>query len=326
MHFPRRRLLQITAAAALASLSRAARAEDWPSRIVRLVVGFPPGGGMDAAARILADRLSQIWGQQVIIENKPGAGARIALDAVAHAAPDGYTMLISAGAPEVNRFLFSTLTFDPVADLAPVSLVGTFPDIISVSNSSPFNGLADLIAYAKRNPGKLSWASPGVGTVPHLAGELFERMAGIEMTHVPYRGITEGLMSDLIAGRVDAMFNTTGTLLSLVRSHQVRPLAVTSGTRFPGEPEIPTVGESGLPGYDVSSWYGLYVPASTPPAIVAKMNADIVVMLREPAVKEKFVPLGIVAAGSSPKELAERNSADAALWGPLIKAANIKVE
>jgi tripartite-type tricarboxylate transporter receptor subunit TctC len=326
MNLPRRRVLQLSGAAALAALPRATRAETWPNRTVRLLVGFPAGGGMDLAARILSNRLSEIWGQPVVIENKPGAGSRIALDAVAHAAPDGYTMLIAAGAPELNRLLFSTLTFDPAADFAPVSLVGTFPDIIVVSDSSPFENLGDFVAYAKRNPGKITWASPGVGTVPHLAGELFKRMADIEMTHVPYRGITEGLMSDLIGGRIDLMFNTTGTLLQPIRSHQVRALAVTSGTRFPNEPEIPTVRESGVPGYDVSSWYGLYVPAKTPPDIIQKMNADIVVMLREPQIRQKFEPLGILVASSSPAGLADKNSADAALWGPLIKAANITVQ
>jgi tripartite-type tricarboxylate transporter receptor subunit TctC len=326
LRLQRRRFLELGGAAALTSLSRAARAQSWPNRIVRLVVGFPPGGGMDAAARILANRLSEIWSQQVIIENKPGAGSRIALDAVAHAAPDGYTMLIAAGAPEVNRFLFSKLTFDPAADFAPVSLVGTYPDFIVVSSASPFETLTQLIDYAKRKPGQMSWASPGVGTVPHLAGELFMRMAGIAMTHVPYRGITEGLMNDLIAGRVDAMFNTAGTLLPLIKSHQIRALAVTSGRRFPSEPDIPTVRESALPGYDISSWYGLYVPAQTPQGVVQKMNADVVAMLREPEVKKKFEPLGMLAGGSTPGELAARNSADAALWGPLIKAANITVE
>jgi len=326
MNFPRRRFLQMTGAGALASLSRPASAQNFPSRVVRLVVGFPPGGGADLAARIVANRLSEIWGQQVIVENRPGAGARIALDAVAHAAPDGYTMLLAPGSPEVNRFLFSSLTFDPAADFAPVSLVGTFPDIIVVPNSSAFKTLEEFIAYAKANPGKISWASPGVGTVPHLAGELFKRMAGIEMTHVPYRGVTEGLMSDLIGGRLDLMFNTTGSLLQPVRSKLVRGLAVTTAKRFPNEPELPTVAESGVPGYDVSSWYGLYVPAKTPLDVVKKMNADVVAMLNEPAIKEKYEPLGVLVASSSPAELAAKNSADVALWGPIIKAENIKVE
>jgi tripartite-type tricarboxylate transporter receptor subunit TctC len=318
--------MQLAAAGTLACLPHAARADDWPNHVVRLVVGFPPGGGADLAARIVGNRLSEIWNQQVIIENRPGAGARLALDTVAHAAPDGYTMLLAPGSPLVQAFLFSTLTFDPATDFATVSLVGTYPDIIAVSNSSRFQKLEEFIAYAKANPGKVSWASPGVGTVPHLAGELFKRRAGIEMTHVPYRGMTDGLMSDLMEGRLDLMFNTTGSLLQPVRSKQLRGLAVTTAERFPSEPELPTVAESGVPGYDVSSWYGLYVPAKTPSDIIKKMNADVVAMLREPAVKQKYEPLGVLAQGSTPGELAAKNAADAALWGPIIKEANIKVE
>jgi len=326
MGFPRRRFLQLTGAAALAPFAKIARADAFPSRVVKLVVGFPPGGGADLASRIVANRLSEIWRQQVIVENRPGAGARLALDAVAHAAPDGYTMLLAPGSPLVQPLLFSTLTFDPAADFAPVSLVGTYPDIIVVPNSSPFQNLQDFIAHAKANPGKMSWASPGVGTVPHLAGELFKHMAGIEMTHVPYRGVTQGLMSDFIAGRLDLMFNTTGSLLQPVRSKQVRGLAVTTAQRFPSEPELPTVVEQGVAGYDVSSWYGIYLPAKTPPDIVKKMNADTVAMLSEPGIKQKYEPLGVLAQGSTPAELAAKNEADAALWGPIIKEANIKVE
>jgi tripartite-type tricarboxylate transporter receptor subunit TctC len=326
MKFSRRHFSQLAGLAVLAPAARPAFADTYPSRVVKLVVGFPPGGGADLACRIVAQGLSDIWKQQVIIENRPGAGARIALDAVAHAAPDGYTLLLAPGSPLVQRLLFSHLTFDPAADFAPLSLVGTYPDIIVVPNSSPFHTLQQFIAYAKAHPGKISWASPGVGTVPHLAGELFKHMAGIEMTHVPYRGVTEGLMSDFIAGRLDLMFNTTGSLLQPVRAKQVRGLAVTSAQRFAGEPELPTVAESGLPGYDVTSWYGLYAPAKTPPDIVKKVNADTVAMLAKPEIKVKFKPLGVEAQGSSPAELAAKNQADAALWGPIIKEANIKVE
>jgi tripartite-type tricarboxylate transporter receptor subunit TctC len=326
MGIPRRRFLQLTGAAALAPFAQIARADTFPSRVVKLVVGFPPGGGADLASRIVANRLSEIWSQQVIVENRPGAGARLALDAVAHAAADGYTMLLAPGSPQVQALLFSTLTFDPAVDFAPVSLVGTYPDIIVVPNSSPFQNLQEFIVHAKANPGKMSWASPGVGTVPHLAGELFKHMAGIEMTHVPYRGVTQGLMSDFIAGRLDLMFNTTGSLLQPVRSKQVRGLAVTTAQRFPSEPELPTVAEQGVAGYDVSSWYGIYLPAKTPPDIIKKMNADMIAMLSEPAIKQKFEPLGVLAQGSTPGELVAKNQADAALWGPIIKEANIKVE
>ena len=326
MNIARRRILQLSGAAGLLPLARAARADTYPSRVVKLLVGFPPGGGADLASRIVANRLSEIWSQQVIVENRPGAGARLALDAVAHAAADGYTILLAPGSPLVQPLLFSTLTFDPAVDFAPVSLVGTYPDIIVVPNSSPFQNLQEFIVYAKANPGKMSWASPGVGTVPHLAGELFKHMAGIEMTHVPYRGVTQGLMSDFIAGRLDLMFNTTGSLLQPVRSKQVRGLAVTTATRFPSEPELPTVAESGVPGYNVSSWYGVYAPAKTPPDIVKKIGADMATMLRAPAVQQKFDPLGILAQGSTPAELAAMNAADATLWGPIINAANIMVE
>src|SRR5579862_8236419 len=326
MQLPRRRLLQIGSAMALGSLVRPAHADTYPSRVVKFIVGFPPGGGADLATRIVADGLSQIWSQQVIVENRPGAGARIALDAVAHAAADGYTILLAPGSPLVQPLLFSKLTFDPAADFAPVSLVGTYPNIIVVPNSSLFQTLQEFVAYAKANPGKVSWASPGVGTVPHLAGELFKHMAGIEMTHVPYRGVTDGLMSDFISGRLDLMFNTTGSLLQPVRAKQVRGLAVTSAKRFADEPELPTVAESGVPGYDVASWYGIYAPAKTPPEIISKINADMVAALGDSAIKEKFKVLGVLAQGSTPAELAAKNQADAALWAPIIKEANIKVE
>jgi tripartite-type tricarboxylate transporter receptor subunit TctC len=322
----RRRTLQLAAAGALAPFGRLAFAETYPSRVVRLFVGFPPGGGADLATRIVANGLSEIWHQQVIVENRPGAGARIAADAVAHTSPDGYAILLAAGSPLVQALLFSNLTFDPAADLVPVSLVGTFPSIIVVPNSSPFRTLEELIAHARANPGSVSWASPGIGSVPHLAGELFKHRAGIEMTHVPYRGVTQGLMSDFIAGRLDLMFNTTGSLLEPIRSKQVRGLAVTSAKRFPDEPELPTVAEAGVPGYDASSWYAVYVPAKTPADIVAKINADTVTMLRDPAIKGKLKLLGVLPQSSTPQELAAMNLADAALWGPIIKEANIRVE
>jgi tripartite-type tricarboxylate transporter receptor subunit TctC len=195
-----------------------------------------------------------------------------------------------------------------------------------VPDSSPFQKLEEFIAHAKANPGTMRWGSPGIGTVPHLAGELFKHRAGIEITHVPYRGVNQGVMSDFLAGRLDLMFNTTGSLLEPVRSKQVRGLAVTSAKRFPDEPELPTAAESGVPGYDVSSWYAIYVPAKTPPDVVAKINADMATTLKAPAIKEKFKLLGVLPQGSTPQELTAMNVADASLWGPIIKEANIKVE
>ena len=326
MDLPRRKFLHVNGAAALALVFGSTYAQGWPNRSVQLFVGYAPDNGLDSVAHVLADRLSEIWSQQVIVENQPGDDPRVGFDAVAHAAPNGNTILIAAGAPEVNSSLFSKLTFDPAADIAPVSLVGTFPDLIIVPNSSPLYTVEKFIAYAKSRPGVLRWASPGVGTQPHLAGELFKLMTGITMTHVAYEGITDHLISDLVAGRVDAMFDSASALLEPIRSHRVRGLAVTSGRRFPNEPELPTVAESGVPGYDISSWYALYVPRKTPPDIVEKLNTDIVLMLRESAVKEKLSSLGVLVASSRPEELATRNSTDAAMWEKLIDVANIKVK
>ncbi len=325
MKVQRRRFLQFAGAAALLPFCRGARADTWPSRILKLEVGFPPGGGLDSAGRIVANRLSDLLGQQMIVENRPGAGGRIAMDAAAHAEPDGYTVLLAPGAPAVNSLLFDSLSFDPLS-LVPVSLIGTYPNLIVVPNSSPFAKLEDFVAYAKANPGKVTWASPGVGSIPYLAGDLFKHMAGIDITHVPYRGVAAGAMTDLISGRLDAMFNTTGSLLPAVAGKQVRCLAVTSAQRFPIAPDIPTVAESGVPGYEDTSWYGLYVPANTPADIVKKLNASTVTMLSDDATKQKFIPLGIAAASSTPEELAAKNAADVTRWAPIIKAAGIKGE
>jgi tripartite-type tricarboxylate transporter receptor subunit TctC len=327
VNIQRRRFLQLSATAAvLPILPRASRADTWPSRVIKLEVGFPPGGGADAAARIVANGLTDRFDQQVIVENRPGAGGRVMLDSVAHAAPDGYTMMLAAGAPAISGLLYSGLSYDPVTDFSPVSLLGTYPSLLVVPNSSPFGKIQDFIAFAKANPGKISWASPGIGSVPHLAGVLFTQMAGIDITHVPYRGVAAGAMTDLLAGRLDAMFNTTGSLLQPVKSNQVRGLAVTSAKRFALAPEIPTIAEIGVTGYEAVSWYALYVPANTPADIVKKASGDCVAMLGDPAIKAKFEPLGIVAASSTPQQLLAMNAADAARWAPIIKTANIKGE
>ena len=323
----RRDILQFAAGgAALAILPSVARAQGWPTRVVRLLVGFPPGGGADATARILANRLSEIWGRQVIVENKPGAGGNIAMDTAAHDNPDGYTMVLAIGAPAIYGFLLGSLSYDPVKDLAPVTLIGRYPNVVVVSNASPMKSLRDYISSARANPGKFTFASPGVGSSAHLTGELFKRMAHIDITHVPYRGVAAGGMTDLIAGRVDAMFNTTGSLLQAVRSGQVRGLAVSSGERFETAPELPTIAESGVPGFDVTSWYGVFAPSKSPARIMQKMHDDIGSILAEPALKARFEPLGVAVGGSTPTELAAKAQADTDLWGPIIKAANIRTE
>ena len=323
----RRKFLHLAAgAAALPALSSVAQAQAWPNRPVRLVVGFPAGGGADAAARIIAQRFSEVWGQQVVIENKGGAGGNIAIDAVAHASPDGYTILLGHPGLVINQFLYSSLTYDPLADFAPVSLIGVYGNLLVVSNSSALKTFPDFLRYARANPGKVTFATPGVGTSPHLAGELLKHRAGIEMTHVPYRGVAAGGMSDLVSGRVDSMFNTTGSLLQAARAGTVRALAVTLPERAATAPEIPTIAEAGVPGFDVSGWYGLLAPAKTRADILRKMHTDAAAVLADPALKAKFEPLGVDVGSSTPETFTTLMRAESELWGPIIKAANIKGE
>ncbi|HEY5963652.1 MAG TPA: tripartite tricarboxylate transporter substrate binding protein [Xanthobacteraceae bacterium] len=325
MTFPRRRFLRLlTAAAAAPALPRIASAQAaYPTRIVRLVVGFPPGGGADAVSRIIANRLSEVWGQQVVVENKPGAGSNLALDTVANSTPDGYTTIMSVRAPGLSRFLFSSLSYDPDS-FAPVSRIGTYTHLLVVPKDHPAKSMGEFIANAKANPGKVTFASPGVGTPSHLTAEFLKTRAGFDMTHVPYRGVAAGAMSDLVAGRIDAMINTTGSLLQASRGGQVRGLAVTAGKRSALAPEFPTMQESGVAGFDISSWYGLFMPGKSPPELIAKVNADMATILAEPAIKARLAPLGIEAASSTPAQLAADAKAETELWGPVIKAANIK--
>jgi len=298
---------------------------NWPQRVVRIIVPYVPGGGTDAVARILAAGLSKSAGYQIVIENKGGGSTNIGTEAVAHATPDGYTVLFCSLSFAINRFLFPTLGYDSFVDFAPVTLIASYPDLMTVPNTSPASSVAEFITYAKTNGGKTTFASSGTGSSPHLAGELFKRRAGIEMTHIPYRGAGPA-MTDVIAGRVDVMFNTFGATLSLVRDGQLRGLAVTSAKRFPAAPELPTIAETALPGFDVTAWYALYVPAQTPPEIIRKLNADVVAVLADPGVRDKMELLGIAVVGSTPAELARHLKAETELWGPVIKAANIRGE
>jgi tripartite-type tricarboxylate transporter receptor subunit TctC len=326
VQLPRRHFLHMTAgAAALASLPSAARSQIYPTRPVRLLVGFPPGGGSDVGARIIANRLSELWGQQVIVENKPGAGGHLAIDVAAHASHDGYTMIWVGGSIPLYGLMIKSINYDPEADLTPVTLVGTYPNILAVPNASPWQSVRDLIAAAKANPGTVTFSSPGVGTSPHLTGVLFARLAGIDIRHVPYRGGGPAL-TDLIAARVDCMFNTAGTLLTAIRAGQVRGLAVTSGKRSATAPELPTIAESGVPDLDVTSWYALYMPANSPAPFVQKVSHDASEMLNEPAVKAKYEQLGILSGGSTPAELAERGRSEAKLWRSVMAAAGIQPE
>jgi tripartite-type tricarboxylate transporter receptor subunit TctC len=318
----RRRLLRLTAASCLAQslFGRVALAQAWPKRVVRLIVPFSPGGSTDAVARIIANRLSEVWGQQMVVENRGGGASNIGHQEVVRSEADGHTVLIASLPLAVNRFLFPSLGYDPVADLAPVTLICTYPNVMTVPNSSPAKSVQEFIAHAKAN--QLTFASSGNGTSVHLSGELFKRMAGIEMTHVPYRGGGPAV-NDLIPGRVDVMFNTIGTALPLVRGGQLRGLAVTTAERFFTAPDMPTVAESGIPGFDVSSWFAFFVPARTPRPIVDKLQADTAAVLAEPVIKDRIQNLGIKVETSTPEQLAAHLKSEMDKWGPVIKAAGI---
>ena len=321
----RRDFLRLAAAtAALPAMPHLAKAQaGYPNRLVRLVVGFPAGGGADAVSRIVAARLSELMGQQVVVENKPGAGSNLALDHVANSPADGYTIIMSVRAPGLSRDLFTKLSYDPDA-FAPVSRIGVYTHMLVVPKDHPAKTMAEFIAHAKANPGKVTFASPGVCTPSHLTAEYLKTRGNFEMTHVPYRGVAAGAMSDLMANRIDAMVNTTGSLLQAARSGNVRGLAVTSAKRSGLAPEFPTMQESGVAGFDISSWYGLFMPLKTPPDIVKRVNAEMAKLLTEPEIKAKLAPLGIEAASSTPEQLAAEAKAEVELWGPVIKAANIK--
>jgi len=321
----RRTLLKISAASLVASaLASRGRAQAWPSRPVRLVVPYPAGGGADAIARIVSGRLGEIWGQQVVIENRGGAGGNIASDNVAHSAPDGYTLYLAGEFLATNPYLYPKLTYDPVADLTPVSLVVQYPIAMVVPNASPAHSVQDFIDRAKAEPGRLTFASPGHGTGPHLAGEMFKRVAGIALTHVPYRGAAPALQ-DVVPGRVDSFFNNIAGVAPLMREGQLRVLAITTGKRMAAEPHIPTMAESALPGFDVSGWYAFFVPAATPPALISRMHRDTAAVLAEPAVRGRLEQLGLLVVGSTPDELGSHLRAEMARWGPLIKDAGLKI-
>jgi tripartite-type tricarboxylate transporter receptor subunit TctC len=327
----RRRLIQASAVSALAPVlvGRTASAQTsppqgWPVRFVKLVVPFTPGGGIDGVARIVGARLSDMWGQQVVVENKPGAGGNIASEYVARSAPDGYTMYITAAGLALNRYLFPSINYDPIADFAPVTLICLFPNMLVVPNSSPLHSVNDLVAEAKKSPRKITFASPGHGSSPHMSGELFKYLAKVDLTHVPYRGAAPAI-TDILAGRIDTYFAVMASGLPLVQNGQLRALGVTTAERVQAAPQVPTIAEAGVPGYDTSSWFAFFVPAKTPPEIIRKMRADTATVLAEPPIKAKLDQLGLIPVGSTPEELGAHLRAEMDKWAPVIKAANIKV-
>ena len=323
----RRRFVALSSALTLApglGLHGARAEAAWPARFVRVIVPFAPGGATDIIARTIGNRLSEVWGQQVLVETRGGGGANIGTAAVAQSDPDGYTMLLSSVGQAINRFLYPSLTYDPVADFAPVSLICLQPNIMVVPNASPAKSVQDFIAHAKANPDKLTYGSGGIGTSVHLCGELFKRMTGIEMRHVPYRGAGPA-MQDVVAGRIDVIFDNLTGGLPQVQGGSARGLAVTTAKRSAAAPDIPTLAESGVPGFDVSAWFAFYLPARTPADIVRKANADIDAALKHPPVRQRLEALGGDIVGGPPEKLSAFLKSEMDKWGPLIREANIKV-
>jgi tripartite-type tricarboxylate transporter receptor subunit TctC len=320
----------LSAVAVIAGLAAAGdapgQAPAYPSRPIRLVVPFPPGGATDILARDVAQKLTEAWGQSVVVDNRPGAGGNIGSELVAKAPPDGYTLLMgTVGTHAINASLYAKMPYDHIRDFAPVILVAGVPNVLVVNPALPVNTVAELIAYAKANPGKLNFASSGNGTSIHLSGELFKVMAGVQMTHVPYKGSAPAV-ADLISGQVQLMFDNLPPSLPQIKAGKLRALAVTSSTRAPALPDVPTMAEAGLPGFEASSWFGVLAPAGTPPAIVAKLNAEIARWLATPEAKERLSKQGADAAGGSPEDFVKHIAAETTKWAKVVKDSGAKVD
>ena len=321
----RRRFLHLAAGvAALPAVSRMARAQAYPTRPVRWIVGFPAGGPNDILARLMGQWLSERFGQPFVIENRPGAGTNIATEAVVKAPPDGYTLLSIGPAAAVNASLYEKLNFNFIRDIAPVAGIFRTPLVMEVNPSVPAKTVPEFIAYAKANPGKINMASPGNGSAPHMAGELFKMVAGVNIIHVPYRGEGSAL-TDLLGGQVQVMFPAPAATVEYIRAGKLRALAVTSSTRWEGLPDIPTMADF-VPGYEASVWFGVGAPQATPVEIIDKLNKEINAALADPKIKARLAGLGGVTLKLSPAEFGKLIADETENWGKVIRAANIKVE
>ena len=321
-----RALALAAAALALAAAPLAAAQTPYPGKPVRLVVPFPAGGTTDILARAAAQKLSEAWGQQVIVDNRPGAGGNIGAELVAKAAPDGYTLLMgTVGTHAINASLYSKLPYDPVKDFAPVILVAGVPNVLVVNPSLPVNSVPELIAYAKANPGALNFASSGSGTSIHLSGELFKTLTGVQMTHVPYKGSAPAL-TDLMGGQVQLMFDNLPSSLGFIKAGKLRALAVTSSARAAALPDVPALAEAGVPGFEASSWFGILAPAGTPRDIILRINGEVAKWLASPEAREKLAGQGAIAAGGTPEDFARHINAEMAKWAKVVKESGAKVD
>ena len=312
-------------AAAAACIAFGASAQGYPAKTVKVIVPYPPGGPTDIVARVVAQKLSEQTGQQFIVDNRGGAGGNIGAEAVARSPADGYTLLVATTAHAINRTLFKQMSYDLMKDFVPVSQLTAGPLVIVANPALPAKNVKELIALARSKPGELAFASSGPGQSTHLAAELFDTMAGIKMTHVPYKGSAPAL-TDTMGGQVSLFFDTMLSAMPHVRSGKLKAIAVTSAARSPAAPEIPTVAESGLPGYEAIAWNGVLAPAGTPKDVVVKLNAELKKALELPEIKERFAAQGFAAAWSSPEQYAAFLNAEVEKWGKVVKVSGATVD
>ncbi|WER47926.1 tripartite tricarboxylate transporter substrate binding protein [Cupriavidus sp. WKF15] len=313
-------------AAAVVFSAPAAQAQAYPSKPIRMVVGFPSGGAPDTLARIVSEKISPAWGQPVVVDNKPGAGGNIGAEAVAHAPADGYTLAMgTVGTHSINGALYSKMPYDMVKDFTPVVLVATTPNVLVVHPDVPAKNIAELIALAKAKPGGLTFGTPGVGTSLHVAGELFNSMAGVKIVHVPYKGRAMAI-PDLLGGHITMMFDNLPSALPVVKEGKLRALGVTSAKRSPSAPDIPTLAEQGLPGFEADSWFAIFAPANTPKDVVARLNAEFNRIYSLPDVQAKLRTLGLEPVLGTPEKLASYQRAEIAKWAKVVKESGAKAE
>jgi len=325
MILARREILQLAAAAVAApSLTRLAWALDYPTRPIRLIIGYTPGGSADIVARLLGERLSQRLGQPIVIENRPGAGTTIATEAVARSLPDGYTLLWTSSADEINATLYQKLNFDFVRDIAPVASIEMLPLVMEVNSSFPAKTVPEFIAYAKANPGRINFASGGVGSSQHVAGELFKFMTGVDLVHVPYRGVALGI-TDLLGGQVQVAFSPIPSSITFIRDGKLRALAVTSATRVAALPDIPTIAEF-VPGYEATASDGIGAPAGTPADIISRLNGEINAALNDPAIRARLQDLGGVPTPMTPSEFGKFIVDNTEKWAKVVRFAHMQAE
>jgi tripartite-type tricarboxylate transporter receptor subunit TctC len=319
-------LARIAALLVLAIATTLGWAQPYPSKTIKLVVPFPPAGSTDISARAIAGKLGERLGQAVVIENKPGAGGNIGSDVVAKAQPDGYTLLVgTVGTHAINTGLYSKMPYDPVKDFAPIILLSSTPNVLVVPAAFPAGSVADIIKLAKAKPGELTFASSGSGTSIHLSGELFKSMAGLQLTHVPYKG-SGPMQIDLISGQVNMAFDNLSAAMAQIKGGRLKALAVTGTSRSPMLPELPTVAEAGLPGYEATSWNGVFAPAGTPKEIVDKLNRELNAILQSPDTRKYFADQGGEAGGGTPEQLGAFVKSEIAKWAKVVKESGAKVD